>query len=73
MDKALLFLGLIIIIFGILISYLLVASAINLGKSVKGQYSGLPQLQQNEIYIFTPINIVIVLIGIIILREGFKR
>lgn len=73
MDKALLFFGSIIIIFGILIFYLLVTSAINLGKSVKEQYSSLPQLRENEIYIFTPINLVIVLIGIVILREAFKR
>jgi len=73
MDKALLFLGTIIIIFGIFVFYLLITSAINLGKSIKDQYPVLPQVQENEIYIFTPINIVIVLIGIVIVREAFKR
>ena len=73
MDKALLFFGAFIIILGIVIFYLVFISIINLGQAIKGQATGLPQLKKNEIYVFTPISLVIVVIGVLILREAFKR
>ena len=73
MDKALILFGAIIIFFGMLVFYLLFTSVINLGKTLAGQYSSLPELQQNQINIFTPVSAAIVLIGVMIVREGFKR
>jgi len=73
MDKALLVFGALIIFFGLLFFYLLLNSAINLGRSIKEESSTLPQLQKNEIYIFTPLSAVIILIGVLVIREAFKR
>ena len=73
MDKALLIFGALIIFFGILFFYLLLTSAISMGRSIKEQSSTLPELQQNQIYIFTSISAVVILIGILIVREAFKR
>jgi len=73
MDKALLVFGILIIFLGVLFFYLILTSAINLGRSIKGQSKTLPQLQQNEIYIFTPLSAVVVLIGVFIIREAFRR
>lgn len=73
MDKTLLFFGIFVIIVGIVIFYLIFISIVNLGQSIKGQATGLPQLKQNEIYVFTPISLVIVVIGVLVLREAFKK
>ncbi len=73
MDNALLFFGIFIIIVGIVVFFLIFTSIINLGQSIKGQATGLPQLKKNEIYIFTPISLVIVIIGFLIIRKAFKK
>ena len=73
MDKALLFFGVIIIILGIVIFYLVITSFINLGLSIKEQSSTLPQLQENEIYLLTPISSVIVSIGVLMLKKAFEK
>ena len=73
MDKALLFLGAIIIIFGILIFYLMLTSVIKMGQSFKDQYSSLSQVKKNEINISALVSAVIVFIGILVIRKAFKR
>ena len=73
MDKALLFFGVIIIIFGIVIFFLLLTSVMSLGKSIKDEYSSLPQVKRNEINSYALISAAVVLIGVIIVRKGFKR
>ena len=73
MDKALLLFGSLMIIFGIIISYLLITSILNLGMSIADQYSNLPQVQRNKINASTLIGAAIVLIGVLIVRKAFKR
>jgi hypothetical protein len=73
MDKALLLFGTLIIFFGILFFYLLLTSAIDMAQSVKDQYSTLPQVKKNQINISALISATIILIGVLIVREAFKR
>jgi len=73
MDKALLFFGIIIIFFGIIIFVLLLTSVINIGQSIKDQYSSIPQAEKNLIHSYALINAAIVLIGILIIKQAFKR
>ena len=69
----LLIFGTFTIISGLLISYLLLTSVINLSKSIENQYSYLSQIQKNKINSYGLIGAMIVLIGTLIVREAFKR
>ncbi len=73
MDKALLFFGALIIFFGIIFFYLLLTSAINMGQSIKDQYATLPQAGKNKINDSAMISAVIVLIGVLVIKQAFKR
>jgi len=72
MDKALLVFGTIIIFFGILLFYLLLTSVINVGQSVKEQYTTLPQVKKNQINISALISATIILIGVLIIKKALK-
>jgi len=73
MDKALLVFGALIIFFGILFFYLILTSAINVGKSIKDQYTSLPEVRRNQINISVLVSAAVVLIGILIVKEAFKK
>jgi hypothetical protein len=76
MDSALLAFGITIIIFGIIISYLLVTSVFKIGRSVvdvQTQTADLIQTQNNGILSSTLIGGAIILIGVLIIKEAFKR
>ncbi len=72
MDKALLIFGAIIIFFGILLFYLLLTSVINVGQSVKDQYTTLPQVKKNQINISALISATIILIGVLVIKKALK-
>jgi hypothetical protein len=76
MDSALLAFGVTIIIFGIIISYLLVTSVLKVGQSIidiQTQTADLIQTQNNGILSSTLIGGAIILVGVLITREAFKR
>ena len=72
MDKALLFFGSIIVIFGLAIFYLMITSVINLAQSIKEEQASIPEVERNKINFSALISAMIVLIGVLITRKGMK-
>jgi len=76
MNTTLLLLGVSTIIFGIIISYFLVASVFKIGQAIieiQTQTTSLIEIQRNEIISTTLIGGAIILIGVLITREAFRR
>jgi len=73
MDKTLVFFGIFLIILGVLVAYYVLTSVIAFGQIIKTRSSSIPGVKMNEIYLYGFIDIIIVLIGILVIREGFKR
>ena len=76
MNTALLLLGITITIFGIIITYLLVVSVFKMGQSMiemQTQTESLIQTQMNGIVSTTLIGGALILIGILVVREAFRR
>jgi len=76
MNSAIVMFGVLTIIFGVIISYLLISTTLRIGQSminIQNQYASMIEAQKNEIYGYGLIGAAIVLIGILITKEGFKR
>jgi len=73
MDKTILFFGIIIIFFGILIAYFLLTSAVAFGQTIRSRSTSIPGVKMNEIYFYSFVDIMVVLIGVVIIIEAFKK
>jgi hypothetical protein len=76
MNTVLLLLGLSIIIFGVIISYIVIASVLKLEQSMSEiiiQAKSLTNTQKNQIINNTLIGEIIILIGFLIIREALRR
>jgi uncharacterized membrane protein YdcZ (DUF606 family) len=75
MKSVFLVLGVSTVIFGVIISYLLVSSVMKFGQAIEeiqAQSFRLTDIQRNQIMGSSLIGAAIVLIGVILTREGFK-
>jgi len=76
MNVAIVMFGVLTIIFGIIVSYLLISSVLNLSESminIQNQYTSMIRAQKNVIHGYGLFGAAIVLIGVLITREGIKR
>jgi len=76
MNTTLLLLGLSIIIFGVIISYIVIASVLKLEQSMSEiitQAKSLTNTQKNQIISNTLIGEIIIVIGFLIIREALRR
>jgi len=76
MNNTLLFLGISIIIFGVIISYIVIASVLKLEQSMSEiitQAKSLTNTQKNQIISNTLIGEIIIVIGFLIIREALRR
>jgi archaellum component FlaG (FlaF/FlaG flagellin family) len=76
MNSAIVMFGVLTIIFGVIASYLLVSTTFRIGKSmidIQDKYASMIEVQKNQIYNYGMISATIILIGILITWQGFRR
>jgi uncharacterized membrane protein YidH (DUF202 family) len=76
MNTPLLLLGLSIIIFGVVISYIVISSVLKIQESMTNiinQAKGLTNTQKNQIINNTLIGEIIIVVGFLVVREALKR
>jgi len=76
MNSAMVMFGILTIIFGVIVSYLLISTTFKIGQSminIQNQYASMIEAQKNEIYGYGLVGAAIVLAGVLITREGLRR
>ena len=76
MNAAIVMFGILTIIFGVIASYLLISTTFRIGQSminIQNQYANMIKVQKNQIYNYGMVSATIILIGILITWQGFRR
>jgi len=76
MNAAIVMFGILTIIFGVIASYLLISTTFRIGQSIiniQNQYASMIEVQKNQIYNYGMVSATVILIGILITWQGFRR